>query len=423
MCAAATCLSRIFRGFNMMETFKPRNADHVRELVNWAAASKTPLRLIGRGTKTALGRPVKAVHRLDMSALSGILLYEPEELVFSALAGTPLREIEEALAEHNQVLAFEPADLGPLFGAAPGEGSIGGVFSCNLSGPRRIGAGAARDHLLGFEAVNGLGEAFKSGGRVMKNVTGYDLSKLVCGAYGTLAALTSLTFKVLPAPPTSATLVLEAQEAGPAVEAMTGAFGGPFEISAAAHLPRQMAARSSVADIARAGVAVTLFRLEGVGPSVDYRAERLRAHLGALGRVRRIGHEDSRALWRQIRDVQLLDQADGRCLWRLAVPPASGGEVLARIGAELDVDAFLDHSGGLIWLSAMRADKDAAAHIRAALEPDGGHATLIKAPESLRRAVPVFHPHPPALRALSRRVKASFDPLGILNPGLMDEEA
>ena len=193
----------------MSETFKPRDDKDVAELVRWAHDHETPLEIIGRGTKRRLGRPLATDHVLDMSSLSGIDLYEPEELVLRAGAGTPLAEIEAALARNNQQLAFEPADYGPLFGEAAGGATLGGVMAANLSGPRRLSAGAARDHLLGFEAINGTGERFKSGGRVMKNVSGYDLCKIMAGSWGTLAALTQLTVKVLPAAETEATLVIE----------------------------------------------------------------------------------------------------------------------------------------------------------------------------------------------------------------------
>ena len=402
-----------------MENFKPQNPGQACEFITWAASHKTPLRLCGNGTKAQIGRPVKAAHTLYMSGLSGIVLYEPEELVMSARAGTPLREIKAELAKNNQMLAFDPPDLGPLFGHEAGGASIGGVFSCNLSGPGRIRAGAARDHLLGFEAVNGLGEAIKSGGRVMKNVTGYDLSKLVCGAYGTLAALTTLTFKVLPAPRFSLSLVLDGLSARAGVELMTGAFGEAFELSAAAHLPRPVAARARLPAIAETAQSATLFRIEGVRPSVESRAAQLRKYLAPHGKPRQIEQDESQALWQQIRDVQLFEDRQEHALWRLNVPPASGAEVLARISAELENEVFLDQSGALIWLLVPRMDADAARLIRAAFAPCGGCATLMRAADPVRLSLPVFQPRPAPLHRLAGQVKAAFDPLNILNPGLL----
>jgi glycolate oxidase FAD binding subunit len=190
-----------------MTTFTPATAEETLNIVRWAAGEETPLEIVGHGSKRGIGRPSQAEHVLDLSQLSGVTLYEPEELVLSARAGTPLAEIEALLERHNQQLAFEPMDYGPLLGGEPGRGTIGGVLGANLSGPRRIKAGAARDHVLGVNAVSGRGEAFKSGGRVVKNVTGYDLSKGLAGSWGTLAVVTDVTFKVLPAAETERTLV------------------------------------------------------------------------------------------------------------------------------------------------------------------------------------------------------------------------
>ncbi|MFI4987883.1 MAG: FAD-binding protein, partial [Alphaproteobacteria bacterium] len=204
----------------MPETLKPRDAEEVRALVEWAAAEGLPLELSGAGTKRGLGRPVQATHSVDLGGLTGVTLYEPEELVLSARTGTRLAAIEALLAEKRQALAFEPADLGPLYGAAAGAATIGGVIACNLSGPRRLKAGAARDHFLGFTAVNGRGELFKAGGRVVKNVTGYDLCKLLAGSHGTLAAMTDVTVKVLPAPERTESVIVLGLDDGPAVKAL-----------------------------------------------------------------------------------------------------------------------------------------------------------------------------------------------------------
>src|SRR5829696_8465816 len=192
----------------MTSTLRPASPQDVLNAVVWAAAEETPLEIVGHGSKRGVGRPVQAEWTLDLSGVTGITLYEPDELVLSARAGTPLAEIEALLAAHGQQLDFEPMDYGPIFGAESGRGTIGGTLASNLSGPRRLKAGAARDHILGVRAVSGRGEAFKSGGRVVKNVTGYDLSKGLAGSWGTLAVVTELTFKVLPRPESAATLVI-----------------------------------------------------------------------------------------------------------------------------------------------------------------------------------------------------------------------
>jgi len=182
----------------MTDLLKPRDAKDVEAAVAWALAEVKTLEIVGHGSKRGIGRAAQWDLSLDLSDLSGVTLYEPEELVLSARAGTPLAEIETLLAAHNQELAFEPMDYGPVFGAPAGCGTIGGTIAANLSGPRRIKAGAARDHFLGVSAVSGRAETFKSGGRVVKNVTGYDLCKVLAGSHGTLAVMTDVTVKVLP---------------------------------------------------------------------------------------------------------------------------------------------------------------------------------------------------------------------------------
>jgi glycolate oxidase FAD binding subunit len=343
-------------------------------------------------------------------------MYEPEELVMTAAAGTPLREIEAELAESRQELAFEPADYGAILGGEPGRQTIGGVFACNLSGPRRMRTGAARDHLLGLRCVTGLGQSIKTGGRVVKNVTGYDLCKLLTGSYGTLAVLTELTFKVMPRAETEATLLLWGLPETDLLAILRRAVGSSHDVSAAACLPALAAGRSAT-DALHMGRTLAALRLEGPGPSVDYRLQRLEEELAAPGlELGRLGEQDSRTLWREVRDVRLIPQ--GRPLWRLSIAPADAAE-LAAWAAEFAPERYWDWAGGLLWLSPKPAWADAAQTVRNALEGRGGHATLIRADEHTRARVPVFQPQPEPLAALTRRVKASFDPKGVLNPGRM----
>ena len=401
----------------MSENVKPRDAEEVRALVEWAAAEGMPLELAGAGTKRGLGRPVQATHSVDLSALSGVTLYEPDELVLSARAGTRLAEIEALLAGQRQALAFEPADLGPLYGAKAGEGTIGGVLSANLSGPRRVKAGAARDHLLGVSAVNGRGELFKAGGRVVKNVTGYDLCKLLAGSLGTLAAMTDVTVKVLPAAEEVRTVLVLGLADEPAVNALLTALGSVNEVTGAAHLPQALAARSAVPVISGANAPVSAVRVEGFPASVAHRASALKALLAPRGALDELGGEESVAFWREVRDVGPFVGERERSVWRLSVPPASGPAVAARIAAELDAQAYYDWGGGLVWLGVAPSRDAGAAVVRAALARCGGQATLMRAPDPVRAAVAVFEPLAEGLARLSARVKESFDPRGVLNPG------
>lgn len=403
----------------MPSTFKPTDDTQVLDAVAWAVGAEVPLEVAGRATKRGLGRPFQADHTLDLSALSGINFYEPEELILSAKPSTPLAEIEVALADRAQMLAFEPMDLGPLFGSPAGQGSIGGVFACNLSGPRRIKMGAARDHLLGFNAISGRGDAFKSGGRVVKNVTGYDLSKLITGSHGTLAVLTELTFKVLPAPEKTYTVLLAGLDGQAATQAMAAAMNSSHEVAGAAHLPAGIAERSGVSYVAGAGGSVTALRLEGFGPSVEQRCRELRDELAGFGELEELHSRNSARLWAEVRDAVYLAEPADRLIWRLSVPPSAGHGVAGALGASLGAETFFDWSGGLVWLSLPPSADAAHDAVRAAVTACGGHATLVRAPADIRAAVPVFQPQPGPLAALSARVKDSFDPKRILNPGRM----
>jgi glycolate oxidase FAD binding subunit len=343
---------------------------------------------LGNGTKRGIGRPIVTPHRVSTAKLSAVTLYEPEELILSAKAGTPLSEIEALLAQHNQQLAFEPPHWG--------EQTIGGVIATGFSGPRRIQAGAVRDHLLGFTAVNGRGEIFKAGGRVVKNVTGYDLSKLMAGSFGTLAVLAEVTLKVLPRAQARTTLILRGQPARKAIALLNKALGQPFDITGAAWL----------SDLG--GTSLTALRLEGFEDSVADRA----AALSRQFDLSNAGTEFD-TIWSSVRDASLLEPMPA--LWRVSVPPGTGADILESFP---DAAAIADWGGGLIWLNLNDAS-DSGGKLRLQVAKTGGHATLISASEDARSTISVFQPQPAALAALTKRVKESFDPLGILNPGRM----
>ncbi|MPZ30772.1 MAG: glycolate oxidase subunit GlcE [Rhodospirillales bacterium] len=388
----------------MAGTIKPRDAKELRQAVEWALNESQTLDVRGQGSKLALGKPMMCDQVLDLSSISGIVDYAPEELVVTLRAGTPMREVEALLAQRNQMLAFEPPDLGPLLDQEAGQGTLVGAVMGNLAGPRRVSAGAARDHLLGFSGVNGRGEAFKSGGKVMKNVTGYDLSKLLAGSWGTLAVLDEVSVKVLPAPDQTRTLLLLGLPDEAAVKAMCAAMGSPHDVSGAAHVDGR-----------------TALRLEGVAPSVEARLKGLRHLLADAGAtMEELGTLESRTFWRDVRDVAPLAGTQDAIIWKISCPPTKGPGIVAGIKAQRpSAKAFYDWSGGLIWL-ALPASADADHSIvRGALGSMGGHATLIRAAANVRAGVSVFHPQPTALAALASRVKESFDPKGLFNPGRM----
>jgi glycolate oxidase FAD binding subunit len=406
----------------MTDILRPLDAKDVEQAVRWALDHDKRIEVVGAGSKRAIGRPSQSDVTLDLSGLTGITLYEPEELVLSARAGTPLAAIEEQVAAHGQELAFEPPDLAVALGGEPGRATIGGVLAANLAGPRRFKAGAARDHFLGVTAVSGRGETFKSGGRVVKNVTGYDLCKLLAGSWGTLAAMTEVTLKVLPQAEAIVTLLVLGLDDTAAVAAMTQAMRSACDVSGAAHLPAASAARIPVAAVAEAGTAVTALRIEGVLPSVQHRRTILEALLAPRGPLAVLESKDSRAFWRAVRDVvplALSGREDERVLWRVSTPPAGGAAIGARIAAATAADFIYDWAGGLIWAAFPPSEDAGAGLVRSALPPGSGHATLIRAPAALRAAAEVFQPQEPSIAALTRRVKEGFDPRGIFNPGRM----
>ena len=400
----------------MTDTLKPRDAKEVEDAVRWAIAHDKALELMGQGSKRALGRPSQSDITLDLSGLTGVTLYEPAELVLSAKAGTPLAEIEALIDNNGQQLDFEPMDYGPLLGAVPGKGTIGGVIATNLSGPRRIKAGAARDHFLGVTAVTGRAETIKSGGRVVKNVTGYDMCKVLAGSFGTLAAMTDVTIKVLPKPETQATVLVEGLDDAAACAAMAAAMGSSGDVSAAAHLPDHVA---SYFDGLPKPEAATALRLEGVAPSVAHRKEALAALMKPFGPVAMLDETESRALWASVRRVApfTAEASRPRPLWRISTAPRQAHRIVDLITPAAQM--FYDWGGGLIWVAMPFEDEPDAGSIRRAVAELGGHATLMRAPAALRASTEVFEPQAEGLAALSKRVKDGFDPKGVLNPGRM----
>ncbi|MEN0087230.1 MAG: FAD-binding protein [Pseudomonadota bacterium] len=386
----------------------PTSEEAVAEAVSKAAANDDRLRVCGGGTRLDIGRPSQHSHTLDLSGLSGITLYEPSEMIIGAKAGTSLADIKATLAEHNQMLTFEPNDLRKLLGTQ-GEPTIGSVVASNNSGPRRIYGGAARDSLIGVRFVNGKGEIVKNGGRVMKNVTGLDLVKLQAGAWGTLGVLTEVTFKVLPTPETVQTLVLSDLDDRTAVNAMCAALATPFEVTGAAHQPGPGNDKPG---------SKTYLRIEGMMASVAYRAGKLSQALSEFGEIEISEGPDSASIWRSIRDVEALAKPSDTAVWRVSLPPTKGPDFVAASGA---LSYFYDWSGGLVWLS-MPLDADMN-EIHKLADAFGGHALLVRAPADVRAKASVFQPQPAAIAQLSAGIKSSFDPRQILNPGLMVPEA
>jgi glycolate oxidase FAD binding subunit len=403
-----------------MDRQKVRDAADVEQVVRAAIASDQPLEIIGHGSKRGIGQPMATNAVLDLSALNAVIAYEPNELIITVQAGAPLADVQSLIDSRNQQFAFEPVNTAGLLGG-PAIGTIGGMIGAGLAGPRRIKAGGARDHLLGAHAVSGFGDSFKTGGKVVKNVTGYDLCKLLAGSWGTLAVMTEVTLKVMPKPESERTLVLRSLDAVTANCAMTAALGSPFDVSGAAHLPHSaLRAESRLSGLGSPGQAATLLRLEGIAASAVHRAASLRQALASFGAIEILEDAASAAIWSSLRDVQPF-AADGALgawpVWRIVCPPASGGALGERLARDTGGDVIYDWGGGLIWAALPPKPDAQAALLRQQVDAAGGHATLIRASEEVRGKVDVFQPQPGGLAALSERVRASFDPKNILNRG------
>jgi glycolate oxidase FAD binding subunit len=389
----------------------PHSEAEAAAMIGDAAARRSPVEIIGGGTKRAIGQPLKTAITLSSSGLSGIVAYTPSEMVMTAKAGTPLDTIKTALAANNQELAFDPLDYRGLL-ASTGTPTIGAVAAANLSGPRRFVIGAARDALLGVRFVNGQGEIIKNGGRVMKNVTGLDLVKLMAGSWGTLGFLTEVTFKVLPLAQTETTLVLLGLDDAAGMAALAAALATHCEVSGAAHIPEIINASLLGGQLKSAGA--TLLRLQGTAQSVAIRLAFLQQYFKAIAQLV-LDAETSGRLWRQVRDVEPF-QNDHRPVWRVSMAPSDGYEMVDVLRRHAGLAAFYDWQGGLIWLR-MEAEVEAGLVRKTIVACGGGHATLIRANEATRAVTPVFQPQQKAVATLTARVKAAFDPADIFNPG------
>ena len=385
----------------------PENEEALSAVVRDAAASSQSLEVQGGGSRRDLGHSVAGA-TLSTSGLAGVRLYDPGALTLVVGAGTPLAEIESALAVDGQMLPFEPPSWAPLLGnGLAAQSTIGGVVATNASGPRRIQSGACRDSLIGVRFVDGAGRVLKNGGRVMKNVTGYDLVKLMCGTYGTLGVLTEVAFKLLPSPASTATVTLSGLGDTEAVRAMSAALGSPYSVSGAVHL----------SSVGSTGSAATHLRLEGLARSVEYRARELVRTLAPFGAASVESDSDvAKALWQRLRDAEAIAELSNRDIWRLSVRPTAGPEIARALDS---CPCMYDWGGGLVWV-AVEPGTDVRSRLPASI---GGHATLFRANAATRDKLGVFEPEVAPLAAISVQLRAEFDPQGILNPGRMGPSA
>ena len=408
----------------MNESFFPESEQQALELVQWAVAENRTIDLRGKNTKHGFGLPVEADCFVSMERLSGILEYHPEELVMTALPGTPKAEIQQELAKHNQHLAFEPPALNRMY-QVEDEGTIGGIFMGNLAGPRRFKAGSARDHILGFRAINGRAETWKSGGKVIKNVSGYDMSKLIAGSWGTLSVVTELTFKVLPAPPVSRSLAVWGLSARLGTALMAQVISTPCETSGLAYLPGPALAAIGQSGKPFPGETLTLIRLEGTELSVKERLQSINKWLPDACEYSVLDQSASITAWSLIGNTApLQDRQRSPVILKVSLPPASAWNLTRIIDEQRGCIWYLDAAGGWLWVGICQDGREEKLDaIRREVNIIGGATTLYRAPADIKQRAGIYSFPDEAVRRLNGKIKNSFDPENIFNPGRLHNHA
>jgi len=407
--------SQTFLDFNQ-NIFNPSSREEIAEIIRNCYKKNIPLEINGSKSKNKIGRNFQAEKTLDLTSYSGIIDYKPEELYIKVKAGTPINSIIEELDKHDQQLAFEPVDFGFLFNGKSNNGTIGGVISCNFAGPRRFKVGSARDHLLGFQGINGKGEIIKSGGTVVKNVTGYDLCKLISGSFGTLSVLTELSVKVLPKPQTSKTLIINNPHIKKAIEYLGTALSSSSDPSGGVFYPEQFDQSFTFNDLTHKG-ALTAIRIEGPSNSVDHRIKNLSAELGLLENEYSILESvQTKIFWNKTKNLEVFSNSKKNLL-RIVVPISETLSVLQKM-KPFEINYFLDWGGSLIWVELEKISLKILREIKDIMQQHSGYFTIIKVEDDLKASADIFTIDPIKYK-ISEKIKKSFDPKRIFNPGKM----
>ena len=407
--------SQTFLDFNQ-DTFKPSSREEIAEIIKNCYKKSIPLEINGTKSKNKIGRNFQSEKTLDLSGYSGIIEYKPEELYIKVKAGTPLKEILEAIDKNNQQLAFEPIDFGFLFEGKSNGGTIGGVVACNFAGPRRFKVGSARDHVLGFQGINGKGEIIKSGGTVVKNVTGYDLCKLVSGSYGTLTVLTELSIKVLPKSESSKTLIINNPHLKKAMEYLGTALSSSTDPSGGVFYPERFENNFVFNDLTHKG-ALTAIRIEGPTNSVDQRISRLVKELSLLeNEYSVLDNFQTDLFWSKTRNLEVFSNLKNNLL-RVIVPVSETLNVIQKL-KKYEINYFLDWGGNLIWLELETISLKILREIKDITQEHSGYFTIIKLEDDLKASADIFTIDPIKYK-ISEKIKKSFDPKRIFNPGKM----
>jgi glycolate oxidase FAD binding subunit len=401
----------------MSETLNPENENQLLEIIKSTLADNTSISIAGQNTKYGFGHSHAAQNNIRMTSFDGIVEYDPAELVMRAKAGTPMSTIENALSEHRQHLAFEPPNLGKLYEANSSKGTIGGAFVGNLSGPRRFVAGAARDHILGVKAVSGRGEVFKSGGNVIKNVTGYDMSKLITNSWGTLSIITELSFKVLPAPALSITLGITNISPDSAMHLLSKLAQSALQISGLAYIPGHTLSNSDSDSLSPDYQTLCLIRIEGSQLSVKDRVAGIESLIGGIETLVHFNEEDSKSLWKLIRDPdEFMSAHKDTTIIKVSIPPAHASTLIELLSSIEDCDWYADAAGAWFWISLKQDVVAKILLLRNSLIEIGGSAIIYKASETVKKEAGIFSQMDNGLQKLNQGIKNSFDPNNILNP-------
>ena len=406
---------QIFQDFSS-SVLKPEGEEAIATVIKHCYKTNIPLEICGSGSKKNIGRNFQSQKTLDLSDHSGIIKYEPEELYIKVRSGTPIKEIKEALEKNNQHLAFEPTDFGPLFEGKTNEGTIGGVLSCNFAGPRRFKVGSARDHILGFKGVNGRGEIIKSGGTVVKNVTGYDLSKVITGSFGTLSVFTEISIKVLPKPDLTKTLVINNPHLKKGLEHLSVALSSSSDPSGAVFYPEFFQNQFIFNDLTTKG-AITAIRIEGSKNSIDERIKQLINELAVDKKeISILDPEQSNIFWEKTRSLNVFSNLKNNLL-RIIVPGSEAFNLINKLKL-YDIKYFIDWGGNLVWLQLDQINSSILKEIKTIVKNLGGYLTAIKIDESLKGSIDIFTIDDVKYK-ITEKIKKSFDPKRILNPGKM----
>jgi glycolate dehydrogenase FAD-binding subunit len=406
-------------GENLLDSVLRPAADwELASFLGEATASQTAVEIIGGHTKRQFGRPRYGESAISTHILRGIRSYNPVERIITVQAGCLVADLERELAEHGQMLGFEPVDMAAVFGDEVGGATVGGVICSNLAGSRRIAVGGVSDNLLGVKAVAGTGEVFHSGGAVSRGAAGIDLKRIMTGSWGTLAALVEVSLRVHAMPEDTRTIVLFGLSEEIAVEAMSSALLTSTGVTGTIHLEPNIAARLWSEELREPGQSVTALRLENRSKVSAKRLDDLKDALRAYGEMLVLENDQSLGLWHELRQLRVLPSSN-KPLWRISAIPSKAFQVVTAIRRYMSVDAVYDWSGGLIWLEVPESADAGATEIRRVMASTGGHATLVRAPDEVKATINVFEPMHSGVELITKRLKEVFDPAGILNPGRM----